>query len=74
MPLANVTGSEPAREPVWGAQGDRVTFECQRFPDGTVGFCTFENKSTDTVPVLVLTPEAVMSLLDYLVNRPSRLN
>ena len=74
MPLDSTTGSEPAREPVWGAQGDRVTFECQRFPDGTVGFCTFENKSTDPVPVLVLTPEAVMSLLDYLVNRPSRLN
>ena len=74
MPLDSTTGSEPAREPAWGAHGDRVTFECQRFPDGTVGFCTFENKSTDPVPVLVLTPEAVMSLLDYLVNRPSRLN
>ena len=74
MALDSTTGSEPAKEPVWGARGDRVTFECQRFPDGTVGFCTFENKSTDPVPVLVLTPEAVMSLLDYLVNRPSRLN
>ena len=74
MPFDNTTGSEPAREPVWGAQGNRVTFECQRFPDGMVGFCTFETESTGTVPVLVLPHEAVMSLVDYLVNRPSRLN
>jgi hypothetical protein len=76
MPLDNVTPF-PKREPepefkCWCASGERVSFECRKFPDGRLALCTFINDSKDPVPVLVLTAEAAASLLAYLVG--GRLN
>jgi hypothetical protein len=68
MPL----DSQTERGPSWGAKGTRISFECQKFPDGSLGVCTFISESEDPVPVLVLSPEAAASLLAYLVG--GRLN
>jgi hypothetical protein len=73
MPLDNTTPrlwDMPEPEPefrVWGASGEKISFECRKFPDGRLGVCTFVNESKDAVPVLILTPEAAASLLAYLV-------
>ena len=74
MPLDNVGPSgERPEEAAWGASGrSGVKFQVNRFPDGSAQFCTFQEMDTQSQAyALHVSAEGVMSMLDFLLNRPA---
>ena len=63
----------PDKDPgpqVWGARGRRVSFEVRLRPDGSAMFATYETVGEQPIPVLDLTPAAVMDLIGFLLGKP----
>ena len=60
----------PQGERRWGACGDRVSMEVRVQPDGSTQFATFETMSANPIPVLSLTPAAVVDLIGFLLGNP----
>lgn len=60
----------------WAAEGQQgVRLRVRRHDDGSVIFCTYHPQDTaGQMYALHLSPEAVLNLLDYLVNKPEVTN